>query len=297
MNNIITKISKINKEEKLHVLKILKDHSIPYTKNNNGYYFNLYNLQDDIYKKLNTILELIETNRNLTTDLNKKRTDTLEKYKVIIEERYNNSISKLREEYISKITKKDFNITLTHIKKNISKERVSTTEKYHKDSVFYRLTKIMRAKRKKEKFVCMESFQGDESNNVDIDDLPDDLPDDLHEDLPDDLHEDLPEDLHEDLPEDLQEDLHEDLPEDLNLLEEELNDEKISEFVHSDNDSDVDDELNEKNGSDLIEKIESYDSDEENEYDDRINHYKTLLNFKGYNLVNNGLLKYEDYIQ
>ena len=54
MINIVNKINKLTKKEKVHILNILKEHKIDYTKNSHGYYFNLYNISEDIIKKLKT---------------------------------------------------------------------------------------------------------------------------------------------------------------------------------------------------------------------------------------------------
>ena len=52
IKDIISRVNKLDNKEKLHVLNILKTHNVDFTKNTNGYFFNLTSVDEEIVIKI-----------------------------------------------------------------------------------------------------------------------------------------------------------------------------------------------------------------------------------------------------
>jgi hypothetical protein len=103
MNNIkllIKQISCLEQTEKLHILNMLKSNNLPYTKNSNGYFFNLTRDNPIVYEKLVNCVKLINTNRELIKEMDAKREDTIKSYKQTIEQQIQKKI-----DYLKKVTR------------------------------------------------------------------------------------------------------------------------------------------------------------------------------------------------
>jgi hypothetical protein len=167
IKDLIDRIGKLNKKEKLHILNILKPHDKEYTQNTNGYFFNLANVSDDVIRKVMRCLQLIEKNRHLLQEMDARRDSLLKYYKSLIEDKLKLSIADLRNIYINKISVKpcqsNFSMKIERkmkINRRIEISDASIDElmkehmkgqKYVKDSVYYRLNsriKTIRSGRK-----------------------------------------------------------------------------------------------------------------------------------------------------
>lgn len=162
VKDIIVRINRLNGKEKLHILNILKQYDHQYTKNSNGYFFNLTHIDDDVLYKLSKCIELIEKNRDLIKEMDKKRDELLEYYKSLIEEKLLNTIKEKTNKYIEKITLTsdytnvflDFNRIIKIKRKNLHKKDIDPDilikqhnkmlNKFPKDSVFHRISSKMR---------------------------------------------------------------------------------------------------------------------------------------------------------
>ena len=107
--DLIERIQRLTKKEKLHILNILRNDNVNFTKNNNGYFFNLNDVEDDAIDKMVQCLELIEKNRDLIAQMDKRREELLTYYKSLIDEKLALSNEKKRIEHINKIMLKDYN--------------------------------------------------------------------------------------------------------------------------------------------------------------------------------------------
>ena len=103
IRDIISRISKLNSKEQLHILNILKTNNIEFAKNSNGYFFNFINIDNDILLKICKCLELIEGNTDLLKEMDRRRNELLTYYKKLIEDRLNASIKKKRDEYVKRL--------------------------------------------------------------------------------------------------------------------------------------------------------------------------------------------------
>ena len=104
---IIDKIKKLSEKEKCHILSILQKNNIEYTKNNNGYFFNLKNINDSILSKIDKCVDLIEKNRDLIYSLDVKRESYLNYYKNLIQNKLNESIKQNIENCKEKLILKE----------------------------------------------------------------------------------------------------------------------------------------------------------------------------------------------
>jgi hypothetical protein len=103
VRSLISRIEKLTVREKQHILNILKEKDQDYTKNTNGYFFNILNIGSDAVHKLEKCLNLIETNRELITEMDKKREELLIYYKTVIEEKLKMSLKERRERYMQRL--------------------------------------------------------------------------------------------------------------------------------------------------------------------------------------------------
>lgn len=168
VKTLINKIKSLNTNEKIHILSILKAHNIDYTKNYNGYFFNLDKIDESIANKLNQCIELIETNRDLIFSLDRKRDEHLKYYKTLIESKLNETIASKTKNYVCKLIVKSDESFRPYIKKKnkilcIKKKEnkiidpdllikeYNSQQKYNKDSVYYRLFQICKVSARKVK--------------------------------------------------------------------------------------------------------------------------------------------------
>ena len=103
IKQVIQRVNKLDSKEKLHILNILKQTSVGFSKNTNGYFFNLSNISDDTLNKIVKCLNLIETNRDLIKELDTRREELLKFYKSLIEDKLLASLRDKRERYVNKI--------------------------------------------------------------------------------------------------------------------------------------------------------------------------------------------------
>lgn len=150
LRDLISKIKRLTPKEKHHILSIFKKYNVEFTKNSNGYFFNLNQIDDDILDKVSKCVDLIEQKRELITTLDQKRDAHLEYYKNLIENKLNETINKKREQYINKLI---LIPSETYIKKKIIKrvsmfhnldpdilmKEYNRPKKYNKNSPYYRI--------------------------------------------------------------------------------------------------------------------------------------------------------------
>jgi len=193
IKTLINKIKSLNTNEKIHILTILKKHNIEYTKNYNGYFFNLDKIDEPIINKLNQCIDLIETNRDLIYLLDKKRDDHLKYYKTLIETKLNETINIKINNYIQKLKIKSDESFRPFIKKktkNLFKKKLfngkildpdllikeyNSLQKYEKDSVYYRLYQVCKLSARKTKPSFNSSETNYTTNNMGYDEEDNDL--------------------------------------------------------------------------------------------------------------------------
>jgi hypothetical protein len=205
--NLIKRILNLNQNEKEYILKLFISKNIQYTKNINGYFFNLSLVDNDFLNSINNSIELIEKNRNVLNDIDKNRDLMLKQCKELIENKLNYSIKLKQNDYIKKIKKKEIqsNIHLNFykIKSDIYNLRTRYTNEiesekivYNKLSVYFRIYEYMkqhtRENRKTLRVQEMSNYNDtlDESNNNKKSEIKDDITDIDTDDIIDDIIDD-----------------------------------------------------------------------------------------------------------
>jgi hypothetical protein len=295
VKTLINKIKSLNINEKIHILSILKTHNIDYTKNYNGYFFNLDKIDENIANKLNQCIELIETNRDLIFSLDRKRDEHLKYYKTLIESKLNETMASKTKNYVNKLIVKSDESFRPYIKKKtkvlcIKKKdnkisdpdllikEYNAQQKFNKDSVYYRLFQICKVSARKIKITTSS-----ENFNYNLSDMQDEG--DYTENF-----EDAKEDI-EDI--DDSEEVGELEIDDIESHAIDSKDNVDDEFCTDDADIDDDIDINDKEDSD------NEDTEDDNQDKLKLEFYKNLLK------INHGFefdydkdvkMTYEEYI-
>ena len=150
LRELISKIKRLTTKEKHHILSIFKKYNVEYTKNSNGYFFNLDKIDIDVLDKVSKCVDLIEEKRELITTLDKKRDSYLQYYKNLIENKLKETINKKREDYIKQlvlvpseefIKKKSVKkvARFSNLDPDILMKEHNRPKKYNKNSVYFRI--------------------------------------------------------------------------------------------------------------------------------------------------------------
>lgn len=289
LNNTIVKISRLTPKEKSHILNILKLNNIEFTKNSNGYFFNLYSIDDSIIKKINKCVDLIETNRDLINTLDKKRESKLEYFKLLIDEKLNETIKNKRNTFIENlyvdepsvfITKKIKNVKIiSNIDPDILYKNHLKSKKPKKDSIYYRVlqccNKTKRIKEKKEdsdetsKENLTKSENCEDEEKISKSEIEEDIEQDTSE-IEQDIEEEDTSEIEEE-PEDLEEPEEPEDPEEPEELE----------------------DLEE------LEELEDLEEPEDDDLETKLEYYKKILNTNykyNFNYDKNVKMQKESYI-
>lgn len=196
VKELLIKVKNLTTKEKSHILNILKKYNIEYTKNSNGYFFNLndYIVKYNILDKILKCIYLIESKRDIIAAMDKKRDDHLEYYRSLIDDKLKETINSKNKHYIDKLLIHEFNINIS-IKKPLSKikdqsnmnpdilmNEYSKNKKYNKNSVHFRLNQTLQelSKNHRYKRPNINSFNCDaEVDGLCIEDADIDIIDDV----------------------------------------------------------------------------------------------------------------------
>ena len=312
LKDIILRINKLKKKEKMHILNILKINYVTFTKNENGYFFNCLTINNNIISKITKCVESIEKNGDLIKELDKKRDELITYYKILIEERLQNTLRNRKLNYMETIIVKKFsniNYNINRIYKIKRKVVVYEIDdnsmqpdvlvkyylknifKFKKDSVHSRIyTCIKSMQNRKSKSCILDTndnvTEGDgleislkefDEGEYDLDEVNDDL---------DNIDEEAVEEIEggEEVEEIDEIEGIEEL--DIDEIEEEIDSKKnIKKKEDFENDNETDD---------IDEDLEIKDDIE----DDDINYYKNLLHLRGFIFDENKqcALIYQEYI-
>jgi hypothetical protein len=137
--NLISRISKLSPREKRHIYKLLLLENVKYTKNANGYFFDLSSsISNNVVEKIQECLALIEPNRELIQKIDSEREILREKYTEIIHERLVKKQKQELYQYENKIQKKD---DYSNVISSLSKVQIKKRYNYTIEDIEYILTK------------------------------------------------------------------------------------------------------------------------------------------------------------
>lgn len=141
IQNLIVRISKLTQKEQNHFYRILIKNGVTYSKNLNGYFFNLGKANNDVLEELTKCLELIEPNRDLIKQLDSQRQELREKYTFIIKQRLTQHKQKILQEFENKITVEPYTNVKVEIHPVQLRQKVYIKEDEDIESVMKRLRK------------------------------------------------------------------------------------------------------------------------------------------------------------
>lgn len=310
LKELISKVKRLTIKEKQHILSIFKKYGIEYTKNSNGYFFNLDKIDNDILDKVSKCIELIEEKRDLITILDKKRDVHLEYYKNLIENKLKETIHKKRVDYINKLILIPSNICIkkkvnskntkfSNLDPDILMKEHNKTRKYEKNSIKYRINKkIMLMSKKTHKYTSDklsndDNWYNDDDNDNDID-IDDEYMDDIG-DVEDELKEDLDEEYLNDCLD------NDDYIENSEIIDDEIYDDEYYKYNDSDSELNTETEKSERteNKTKSV-KINKKKKEQDIEASsNEIDYYKSLLKQNGFKFDDdkNVQIKIEEYIQ
>lgn len=179
--DIIDKIKSLNNYEKSIVLNFLQNKNVIFSKNSNGYFFNIKN-DDTILRELNELIIKIYNNRQIVSSYLNKRKLEQENLKLQVDEEMRKKQEEAHHNFLDKLTIMEENIilniknktslynTYSEIEWNQYMSKIDTLlkdkVKYPKDGTFYRLNKIIKRKKKKEINENVDDdFSGSENEN------------------------------------------------------------------------------------------------------------------------------------
>ncbi len=276
-------IDKLDNFEKVFIVNLLKDENVSFTKNNNGYFFNMTNTSADINNKIMDSLDYIIKNKNYTKSLDTDREKYMNQYKNTIEDTLRITAEKNKLNYIEMITlKNDCNIILEKYTDKLYTDPDILISKYNKS----RNTLKMHPLFSKIKNFRIKNTQRTNSNSDVI--YGDLIDDDNFEDIDNDDFED-----NEDNDFSIEE-IYQDFSDHKNELsdEEEDND--------NDNDNEDDDDLSDCSIQDEEDySIEDIEDINPSDLKTRMDFYRNILLKVGYTFPQNSghdILKIQEYI-
>ncbi len=174
---IVEDINNLTHKEKKNILFILKEHKVEYTKNSNGFFFNINDIPTDVQNKITSCISLMTKNKNILVQLNEEREKYILQYKQIIEDRIFQTEKKKKDEEKLKLQLKPLPVSIDFHKKILQKlpdhiieqkiRECSRSKKYDKNTVYYRLNYIF--KNRKEKIIDFEdSVDCDFNTDLDV---------------------------------------------------------------------------------------------------------------------------------
>jgi hypothetical protein len=162
---LLSQIHNLTYNEKTHILNILKKNNVEYTKNVNGYFFNLDNINPSIIDKVKKCVDLIEEKRDLISSLDKTRDLQIKYYRDLIDAKFKETSDNKYNMYITKLTiiNVSNNINYAFKKKykkiksqsdvdpDILMKEYNKSKKYKINSVFFKIAQIIYYSRRKSK--------------------------------------------------------------------------------------------------------------------------------------------------
>jgi len=184
--HLIQRVNHLSNKEKVHIFNILRTNSISYSKNSNGYFFNLAEVSKDVLYKLCECLDLMEKNREEVKKLNDDRDNLLKEYKQNIEENLRATLTEKNRAYETLIRLKcDYTEISCTYKRKCKYERIrmftssdpdemileykKMMNNAVKDGVYFRILSKIRSKNRKQTHVYDEEGDDREGSDADVD--------------------------------------------------------------------------------------------------------------------------------
>jgi len=318
IKDVVERINQLTQKEKLHILNILKKHGMTYTKNSNGYFFNLSDVGEPISQKLCKCLDLIEQNRDVIKEMDRRREELLRYYKGLIEEKLLETVKQRRDEYINLLMERpvtsDLKMNMTPLRKTkrteygddvdpdeLMKEYQKSRNKFPKGSIYNMINARLKAlrscrshERKTDDADRNGAYYGIEETDIteNLDDQDSDI-ENLEE--RDDVDVDVEADNDYTVSKGHKDDNVSEVKEIVSDIEDAQSEYAASEYINSNEDIDTEYESDDESEKVAAEKKKD-STDEKTEND--MSFYRNLLHKQGYHFDENNkcLLVKQEYI-
>lgn len=112
---IVNNVSQLNNNEKIHVLNIIMKSTTKYTKNKNGYLFNLNDLGETDIQRIYDCVVLILENRRTIYEMDKLRREQETRFTSIIDDTLKESEKRKKDSYLNRLLVQDtFDLNYDH---------------------------------------------------------------------------------------------------------------------------------------------------------------------------------------
>jgi hypothetical protein len=106
-------INSLDNSEKLYILNTLKDANVPFTKNSNGYFFNVTNINKNVKQDVIRKIDYIKKNRDIIKNADYQREKYMNDFKNRIDDIQQDKTNKEIQDFIQAVTlRQDSNIVL-----------------------------------------------------------------------------------------------------------------------------------------------------------------------------------------
>lgn len=165
--NLLQKISKLTVVEKQEIFKILQSNNISFTKNSNGLFFNLSDVNDHIISEINNIADMFINNKAELQAKERELHQNINKYSYVpgsSSSQFNKKLSKNNDNWQLVINEKKSNEKvssfLNHLEENVEK---NMNQKKKGSMKYYN------AKKKFSRKLNEKKFEVDVCNNLSYD--------------------------------------------------------------------------------------------------------------------------------
>jgi len=152
ISEVITKVKSLGDREKECMLFVLQNIGLNFTKNSNGYFFDLNKVSEETLNHINEKVDYILDNRKFINGINQEREEIMQHYKSIISQENEKKKKDLYNEALESLIIKE-NPDCDYYVKKIKKEYTQDPEKYKgiipKNSIYFKITQRMHRNKRK----------------------------------------------------------------------------------------------------------------------------------------------------
>ncbi len=133
MQGLIDNINLLEHKELVHIFNILKTNNIEYTKNSNGVFFNLQNIDKNVFQKLSDCVNIIINSRKKIISLDKAREAEINYYKSLLEHKIKENVALKNQNSIDQYIIKDSGYyPFNYIVKKVCRENIYSEDELKK---------------------------------------------------------------------------------------------------------------------------------------------------------------------
>jgi hypothetical protein len=177
---LISRIEALSSKEKEHILEVLIQKEVGFSKNSNGYFFQFQNVSEDIKSEIETYVKLVESHSELQRNDIKDREYYLEYYKKEMDNRIKTKQQLEVDSYIEtlrlisesglRLVAIDGDLKVIKDPDDLMNAYIKSKFAYPKNSVYQRLHALIKKSKKSNKETNQEEIEGPDYNTLDNED-------------------------------------------------------------------------------------------------------------------------------